>query len=177
LIHRAEQDDIFIENAEAGRFISKLNDEDSEILSDAIIEPLLLGRKSRIVKIHHGKNLYFCISGFPEVYDLPDGLEAVDMTPALFTCAILEGKVPPKATGFQIKQVIESEYRGVAGYAGHNLKVISELFPVMYAFKGNPYMDASWSSSDFCMMSTVEVAVLYPACFCRSLPAGPDGIR
>jgi len=102
-----------------------------------MLEAFLLGRRSRIVKITHGDELYFCLFGIPLTGDLPDGIETTDLTPALLTCAVLEAKVLPIATGLEIKDAIESEYIGTKDYCGHDVNAISKLFPPLVVVKGD----------------------------------------
>jgi len=137
LLLRAEQEGVVIQNADKSRFIAKIAEADSLLLSDAELNPLLLGRRSRLVQVKHGTELYFCLFGVSGLELLPEGMENIPLTPALFTCAVLEGKVLPIATGSEIKDAIESDFRGVMGYGGHDVTVIATLFPTVLVYKGN----------------------------------------
>ncbi|MCH8620754.1 hypothetical protein [Undibacterium sp. TS12] len=141
LFERAANENVIIQNADKSRYITKISDEDSELLSDAKLSALLLGRKSRIVQIEHREETYFCLFDFPEPDVPPEGIEATPLTPALFTCAVLEAKVLSNATGSEIKNAIESDFIDNAGYAGHKLDVITPLFPTVLAYKGSVYYE------------------------------------
>lgn len=136
LIEYAASLNEIILDSDKARYIAKRTDEDSALLSDASLESLLIGRRIRLVKISHEEQLYFCLFGIPSVEVSPTGMESINLTPALLTCAVLEAKISPIATGFGVKDAIEADFIGVQGYNGHALEKIVELFPPMLAFEG-----------------------------------------
>ena len=162
LVQHAVQDKVVINDSDKSRYVRRLSTADSKLMSEAAIIVLSIGRRVRIIKLQFEGEIYFCFFGMSEPEELPEGMIGVDMTPAIFVCAALACKILPKGSGAEIKQAIELDFMGVAGYEGHDLNVIMSLFPAAYAYKG---------SSNFEYQS--DLNRIAGNCFARTYLDGP----
>jgi hypothetical protein len=143
LVFCAEKEGRPVEEPKAARFIKKLNDEDSALMADAnIVEPFVVTRQIRLVRITHLDQTYFCTFGLQCPDNVPPGLEVTDATPGLFAVAVLAAKVRPisshSATGdqaFAIKEALDKQFMGSPGYDGHELEDVAKLFPQVTVYK------------------------------------------
>nr|WP_295237250.1 hypothetical protein [uncultured Brevundimonas sp.] len=127
------------------RFIKKLSDDDAALMAAAkAYEALIVTRQIRLVRIRHADKTYFCTFGLPSPEIIPPGLEVVDATPGLFAVAVLTAKVRPissyPATGsqaFAIKDLLDTQYMGSAGYEGHELDDVARLFPELTVYRAS----------------------------------------
>lgn len=145
LIVAAQQRGVEIVNSTKKRYIRKLSDDDSELMASGDAKALVISRHVRIVRISFRDETYFCVFGLSEPDATPPGLEPVELTPALFSIAILEAQVQPagSVSGFAICEVIDGNFMGTEGYQGHDLEDIERLFPHILVYRvksGEPYL-------------------------------------
>lgn len=119
-----------LSNAEAARWLKKLSDDDTDLMSQAdVLEVCIVTKHLRAAILTHDNDKYLCLCGQDTDDDLPDGFEAVDLTPGLFALAITKLKLAPTASSIEIFDVIEDSYKGLDDYTGHDLDDIARLFP------------------------------------------------
>ncbi|MFU4863520.1 hypothetical protein ACM7ZX_29500 [Pseudomonas aeruginosa] len=137
LMSTAEQRGVVVANADQGRYIKQLNDEDATLMSSAHTELIVVSRQVRLVKIEFKEDIYYCIFGITDSDLELEGLESVEMTPGIFALSILESRVhPPTAiSGSEIRNAIEDRYISANGFQGFDLSEIEALFPKASLFK------------------------------------------
>ncbi len=147
LISHAEKAGVTIEGPHSGRWIKKQNENDLTLMTKADCSDVLkLTRTLRAVKIKHETESWLVCWGFSELQSVPDGLLAIDVTPALFCISVEEADIRPTATGLEVKEAIDAFHKDQDGYEGHDLEDISRLFDVCQAFKIDPNF---YYASDF----------------------------
>jgi hypothetical protein len=141
LVTAAQQRDVDITNSTKGRFLRRLSEEDAELMTSGDANSLVVSRHVRIVRVSFKDETYFCVFGLAEPDETPQGLEPCEMTPALFSIAVLEANVQPtnSISGSQIRDAIEDRFVGAENYEGHDLETIESLFPRILAYRiANP---------------------------------------
>lgn len=126
-----------VANPDAGRWITRKDGEDANLMANAVAEARIVTRQIRLVRIEHEDQRYFCTFGLPEPEaTLPD-LEIVDATPGIFSIAVLEAQVRPpmSVTASEIKQNLDDRYKDSDGYDGHELADIERLFPPLIVYR------------------------------------------
>lgn len=143
LIEYAAQAGDSVANRDAGRWISRKEDADAALMANATTEVRIVTRQIRFVNVEHEGERYFCTFGLPEPDEVPPDLEITNVTPGLFTIAVLEAQVRPpmSVTSAEIKQVLDDRYKGNAGYDGHDLEEIEPLFPALLVFRATAAAD------------------------------------
>ncbi|MCO8029940.1 hypothetical protein NI454_08225 [Brevundimonas diminuta] len=134
-----------VEGPGRARFIKKLSADDAALMAVAqASEALIVTRQIRLVRIRHADQTYFCTFGLPSPDVIPPGLEVVDATPGLFAVAVLTARVRPipsyPANGgqaFAIKDLLDTQYIGSAGYEGHELDDVARLFPQLTVYRAS----------------------------------------
>ncbi len=143
LIEHAAQAGDSIANREAGRWISRKDEADAALMANAAADSRFVTRQIRLVRVEYEGERYFCTFGLPEPDEVPPDLEIIDVTPGLFTIAVLEAQVRPRmsVTTAEIKQVLDDRYKDSAGYVGHDLREIEPLFPSLLVFRATAGAD------------------------------------
>lgn len=134
-----------VEERGQARFIRKHSDDDAALMADAqASEALIVTRQIRLVRIRHADQTYFCTFGLPNPDVIPPGLEMVDATPGLFAVAVLTARVRPipsypatASQAFAIKDLLDTQYMGSAGYEGHELDDVARLFPQLTVYRAS----------------------------------------
>ncbi len=134
LIDRAAIDGTTIAHGDKGRFIKRLSEADAELMAKADVkDKRIITRQMRAVMFEHGPQRFFAFFGLGAslgtLLQMPEGLIEIDPTPGMFSIAIIETEVTPKATSAEIREIIEAEYYGLEGYKGHELPDVIGLFP------------------------------------------------
>lgn len=137
LTSHAFKEGVVIADSEKGRYIERKSDDDAVLMSTADVENIRIGRDVHIIKIKDNSDFYFCIFGLPPPDEIPDGITFIKLTPALFSVSVLASNIKPLASGNAIKDAIEFDYVGRAGYNGHELEMIAPLFPPAIVCKGS----------------------------------------
>lgn len=125
-------------HADKPRFLKRLNDDDAELMAKAETNSIIVTRQIRLVRLEWQSSVYFCLLGLPESELLPEGLEPVDLTPALFCLGVLESGARPTAAASSaaIKDALNTAYMGSPdGYEGHELGQIRPLFPDIFTYR------------------------------------------
>lgn len=132
LIVAADQRGAVVQAEEQARFIKRLSVADSLLMAEAEASVLSLSRSRKLVRIRWEGDTFIVVFGFGEPDPVPLALEYWDITPGIFAIGVLEANLPPSpsVTGAEIRNAIEVEHAGVAGYEGHELAAIASLFPV-----------------------------------------------
>lgn len=149
LLAAASQRGLEIANASEKRFIRRLNDDDAELMAKGDAKNLVVSRQVRLVRIDFSTQTYFCVFGLAEPEQFPLGLELAELTPAIFAIGALEARIQPKSTisASEIRDAIEGDFIGSPEYDGHDLHVITGLFPqasVYQAIQSEPYLQSDY---------------------------------
>ncbi|WP_125954907.1 hypothetical protein [Novosphingobium sp. MD-1] len=137
LMASAEQAGTPIDAPDKGRWIKKRDDADIAVMAKAESQSLVLGRHSRTLMVSLDESRYYLMAGFRLSIAVVDGFELCDLTPGLFALAVLELDLDPVASAATIRDALEGRYNGVAGYNGHDLEEISNLFPDILCFRAD----------------------------------------
>lgn len=128
--------DRVLSNSGGSRWIKRLSEEDSILMSRAdVMEACFVTRHLRAFLLKHDGKRFLGISGLEVDDDLPDGFEALELTPAFLALAVSEMNLPPKGSPIEIFNTIDSSYLGETGYEGHELEDVAKLFPDVSIFK------------------------------------------
>lgn len=133
LIGKAEE--AGVEIAAGGRWIRRLSSEDAELLTTGDSKIMALTRLSRTMVVLKEARRYFLAIGFSSCEAYPAALKRIDATPALFTLAVTEWGLAPSASSAEIRDILQDQFSGIAGYNGHDLLDISGLFPEVFYFE------------------------------------------
>jgi hypothetical protein len=117
------------------RWIKRLTHEDADLMAKSEIQSIKLTLINASAIITYKENKYFAVSGFDEPAILPPGLSAVDATPGLFSSFTLAVKLEPTATAASIRDVVEGFSSINPDYQGHDLSIISPLFPPIHFYE------------------------------------------
>jgi len=135
-----------LSNGDAPRWIKKKSDEDAILMSQAdVMETCLVTRHLKAFLLQHEGRRFLGVSGLEPDDGLPDGFEALELTPGFFALAVSELSLVPKASPIEIFDTIESSFKGEEGYEGHELEDIAKLFPDVSTFKLNEDAESSGS--------------------------------
>ncbi len=127
--------DRVLSKSDGSRWIKRLSDEDADLMSQAdIVEACIVTRHLRALLLQHEGRRFLCVSGLETNDDLPDGFEALELTPGFFSIAISELDLLPNASPIEIFDTIESNFGGEEGYDGHDLEDVVKLFPDVSIF-------------------------------------------
>lgn len=126
-----------IDAPDQARWIQRRDDLDAALMAKAEVQPLALGRNSRVLMVSFKESRYYLFAGFNSVDEPVGGFEPCDLTPGLLALAILELELSPVASGAAIRDVLEGRYLGVEGYEGHEVTEIATLFPNIICFKAD----------------------------------------
>lgn len=132
----AKQDATYIED-DHDRWLSKKDDADLAIMTDAQVEVLTLGAKIFSVSISTENSKYYCFSGLPVPPILPQNLEEVEATPGLFSCVVWFANILSTSTSSTARDILQDQYKGYDNYSGHDLNDVLQLFPKLYFVKVN----------------------------------------
>lgn len=117
------------------RWITRLSDADANLMSKCSVIPLRLSLLNSAVVLKHEADAYFCIAGFSNPETLPGGLTRCDLTPGMFANFVIETEFSPVATAAEIKENVVGYSNAVTDYDGHDLSVVSALFPKIDCFE------------------------------------------
>lgn len=135
-----------LSNSDAPRWIKKLSEEDAVLMSQAdVMEACLVTRHLRAFLLQHKGRRFLSVSGLAADDDLPEGFEALELTPGFLALAVSELNLVPKASPIEVFDTIESSFKGEDGYEGHELEDVAKLFPDVSIFKLNEDSDSSGS--------------------------------
>ncbi len=133
-------------DANADRWLKKLSGEDAELMSKAeVLEACIVTRHLRAAILVFESKKFLCISGQYTDDDLPDGFDAIELTPGFFTIAVANLKLSPTASAIEIFDAIDGNYKGMDDYYGHDLHDVARLFPEVSVF--NLQLDAASTGS------------------------------
>jgi hypothetical protein len=145
LISRLEEEGFGLATSAKARWLKRLSDPDAELMAKADVETLVLSRRARVASVNHEDATYFIFRGFPPSPDYIPGLDSVPATPGLFTIAVTELDLLPRAPVGSIRDAIEDFHGELPGYEGHDLDTIADLFPRLQYFRASP--DYEFTSS------------------------------
>lgn len=111
------------------RWITRKDDDDADLMANAKIQVRRLGQREVTAVVVHMDRKIFCASGYGRPNEPWERVKEIDGTPGLFALFITEANIPSTATAAQARNVLEGSYHGVAGYEGHSLLEVSEVFP------------------------------------------------
>jgi hypothetical protein len=111
------------------RWIAKKDDADIQLMAEATIQVKRLGQREVTAIIRDNKRAIFCVSGYERPDNIAAGLTKIDPTPGLFATFVTEANIPSTATASQARDILELDYKGVAGYNGHDLDRVLEVYP------------------------------------------------
>ncbi|MBB5515735.1 hypothetical protein FHS89_001755 [Rubricella aquisinus] len=135
-----------LSNNDAPRWIRKLSEEDAILMSQADVRDVcIVTRHLRALLLQHEGKRFLTVSGLDADDDLPEGFEALELTPSFLALAVSQLKLAPRASPIEIFDTIESSFAGEDGYEGHELEDIAKLFPSVSVFKLNEDADSSGS--------------------------------
>lgn len=146
LLESAREKGVHIENATEGRWIKTSDEYDRELLVGLTASNFLtLTRQRKAAFFDYKDKRFLAVSDFPVCDIFPRGIESVQITAGMYIPAILSLEIDPIATGSEIKEAIELQYKGCPdGYGGHELQEISQLFPDIKIFEA----DKNYNLSD-----------------------------
>jgi len=139
LIGRVAESDVSVPKTK--RWVRRLNDDDAEMMTKAECTKLVLSRQQKTILISFQSKLYFGVVGFAACDVLPEGLNVIDLTPALFSLAQAELSLELTATVAEIRDILDSSERDIADYDGHDVTLISRLFAPVSFYEVNPYFE------------------------------------
>ncbi len=138
--------DRVLSNRDAPRWIKKLSDEDIALMSQAdVMEACLVTRHLRAFLLQFEGKRFLSVSGLEVEEHLPDGFEALELTPGFLALAVSELKLVPNGSAIEIFDTINSSFLGEDGYKGHELEDVAKLFPDVSIFELNEDADSSGS--------------------------------
>lgn len=138
--------DRVLSNSDAPRWIKKLSENDVTLMSQADVrEACFITRHLRAFLLQHEGRRFLSVSGLEADDDLPDGFQALELTPGFLALAVSELNLLPRASSIEIFDAIESSFQGEGGYEGHELEDVAKLFPDVSIFKLNEDADSSGS--------------------------------
>jgi hypothetical protein len=118
----------FLVDSEA-RWITRKDDDDADLMANAKIQVRRLGQREVTALVDYKDRRIFCASGYGKPDKPWERVKEIDGTPGLFALFVTEAKIPSTATAAQARNILEGSHQGVAGYEGHSLAEISEVFP------------------------------------------------
>lgn len=128
------------------RWLARKDEADAELMANAEVEVLALGARVFAVSIRYGADSYFCFSGLAIPDQLSVDLEEAESTPGLFGCVVYCAKLQALGTASQARNILEQQYKGLDGYAGHELTEIAPLFPNIHFVKVRAGISAAYLS-------------------------------
>lgn len=144
------------------RWISKLNDEDSNLFADAKCELLRLSRSKTVLKIVFDQRVYFSIAGLT-VVDPPAYLAPKEVTPASLSLSIAEMGLKIVADPLAVFDKLEAPVLAGEMGAAYDAADVRTLFQSIEVFE---YLDANENDKDLLYR-------LAGVCFIRSYGEGP----
>jgi hypothetical protein len=119
----------------AARWITRLSEEDADLLAKAKTDGLKLGRKLAVACRKYDGRQFVSLIGFDNVSLDIDGLQRIDPSPAHFQLTVLAVDLNPTGSEAEIRDALEGRDKSDSTYAGHDLSEIDALFPSIDYFE------------------------------------------
>jgi hypothetical protein len=131
LIEVAASREVEIQNATSARWLKTSSLSDRDFMAKAeVLQTLQLNRNQKSALISYNDIKYLALVGFDEAKEVPEGMVPAEISTGVFSVTISALEVDSNATGSEIREALELNYRTVNGsYKGHEIGDILPLFP------------------------------------------------
>ena len=127
-----------VKNASCVRYISGPTTDEKKFLTDAkVILTLEFTAIRRVILYEHDGRNFFCLVGF-ENSEAFSTIREENINGGYFTAIISDLKPKPIATTTAIRNIVEAQDKSIGtSYIGHNVEIISTLFPKVKIFSND----------------------------------------
>jgi hypothetical protein len=141
IIEAARREDASFSVTGDARWIKKRDDPDLDLMKEAEIRKLSLGVDTFAVSLRHSSKLFFGISTFPEPTEDCPNFYKIEASPGLFASFVFATGLRSVATRAEARDTLEDQYQGFDDYGGHELALVTRLFPKIHFYEISAYED------------------------------------